>query len=167
MRWRAPAACWPDLPQRQAEDGVKFRPMALQDLYQQIILEHNRQPRHFGRLAGATHSARGQDALCGDDVLVELRVCGGIVEAAGFSGEACAITTASASMLSDWLGGRSIEDFTSAFATFRQLLSDASVGDSGDLGEINALRAVSDYPARVRNALLPWHAVHKALTVQS
>src|SRR5690625_7377625 len=127
-RWRGPAACWPDLPRRRAKDGVEFRPMALQDLYQQIILEHNRQPRHFGRLAGATHSARGQDALCGDDILVELRVCGDIVEAAGFSGEACAMTTASASMLSDWLGGRRAEDFTSALATLRQRLSRARGG---------------------------------------
>lgn len=140
--------------------------MALQDLYQQIILEHNRQPRHFGRLSGATHSARGQDALCGDDILVELKVDRDTIVAAGFSGEACAITTASASMLSVWLTGRSIEDFSNAFAGFRQLLSNASVGDSKDLGEINALRAVSEYPARVRNALLPWRAVHEALTGQ-
>jgi nitrogen fixation protein NifU and related proteins len=137
--------------------------MALDQLYQQVILDHNRSPQHFGRLEGATHSARGQDALCGDDILVELKVIDGRIEQAAFSGEACAITTASASMLMDWLSGRSQQAITVAYRRFSQLLEKDELSDDSGLGEINQLRAVSGFPARVRNALLPWRTVLNAL----
>ncbi|RFF31216.1 Fe-S cluster assembly sulfur transfer protein SufU [Wenzhouxiangella sediminis] len=137
--------------------------MALDKLYQQVILDHNRSPHHYGRLEGATHSARGQDALCGDDILVELRVAGGTIEEAAFSGEACAITTASASMLMDWLPGKSARDIEFGCSRFERLLGDSSLPDDLDLGDINHLRAVSGFPARVRNALLPWRTALAAL----
>lgn len=137
--------------------------MALDQLYQQVILDHNRSPHHNGRLDGATHSARGQDALCGDDILIELRVVEGRIEKAAFSGEACAITTASASMLMDWLVGRSRAETTAAYERFSQLLDEPESTDDPDLGEINHLRSVSGFPARVRNALLPWRTTLSAL----
>ncbi|NBD95244.1 MAG: SUF system NifU family Fe-S cluster assembly protein [Gammaproteobacteria bacterium] len=137
--------------------------MALDKLYQQVILDHNRSPHHHGRLEGATHSARGQDALCGDDILVELRVADGTIREAAFSGEACAITTASASMLMDWLVGRGVGEIESQCADFERLLADAALPDDPDLGDINHLRAVSGFPARVRNALLPWRTALDAL----
>lgn len=144
---------------------VEFRPMALDQLYQQVILDHNRSPRHYGRLKGATHSARGQDALCGDDILVELRMAEGRIEEAAFSGEACAITTASASMLMDWLLGRAPEDVRAECSRLQQLLEDPALPDEPELGEINHLRAVSGFPARVRNALLPWRTALDAVRV--
>ncbi|RFF26674.1 MULTISPECIES: Fe-S cluster assembly sulfur transfer protein SufU [unclassified Wenzhouxiangella] len=134
----------------------------LDQLYQQVILDHNRSPHHYGSLAGATHSARGQDALCGDDILVELRLTDGRVEEAAFSGEACVITTASASMLMDWLVGRSRTEVETAYERFGQLLEDPERPDDSELGDINHLRAVSGFPARVRNALLPWRTVLRA-----
>lgn len=138
--------------------------MALDRLYQQVILDHNRCPRHFGRLAGATHSARGRDGLCGDDILVELRVSEGRVKEAMFSGTACAITTASASMLMEWLASRSAVAVEEAGERFGQLLGNPNLPDDPVLGEINCLRAVGQFPARVRNARLPWQTVVKALS---
>lgn len=137
--------------------------MALDQLYQQVILDHNRSPHHYGRLADATHSARGQDALCGDDILIELKVLDGRIEQAAFSGEACAITTASASMLMDWLAGRSRPEVESAHERFAALLEDPGRPDEPELGDSNHLRAVSGFPARVRNALLPWRTALAAL----
>lgn len=137
--------------------------MALDQLYQQVILDHNRSPQHFGRLEGVTHSARGQDALCGDDILVELKVVDGRIEQAAFSGEACAITTASASMLMDWLVGRSEAEIQTACEHLSQLLENPKGPDDPELRDINHLRAVSGFPARVRNALLPWRTAIRAL----
>ncbi len=137
--------------------------MALDRLYQQLVLEHNRAPRNFGRLPGATHAARGQDALCGDDILFELRVRDGRVEAAGFSGEACAITKASASLLTEWLDARAVESLPGWQARFEALMSDPERDDDPEFGAINQLRAVAAFPARVRNALLPWQAMRQAL----
>ncbi|MDZ7790694.1 MAG: SUF system NifU family Fe-S cluster assembly protein [Xanthomonadales bacterium] len=137
--------------------------MALDKLYQQVILDHNRSPHHYGRLEGATHSARGQDALCGDDILVELRVVDGRIEEAAFSGEACAITTASASMLMDWLIGRAAREVDVNLVRFSRLLEAPDEPDDPELGDINHLRAVSGFPARVRNALLPWRTAIDAL----
>lgn len=137
--------------------------MTLDQLYQQTILDHNRCPRHYGRLQAPTHSARGHDALCGDDILIELRIVDGRIQQAAFSGEACAITKASASMLMDWLPGRSLRELESEFEHFRRLLDDSNLPDRVDLGDLNHLRAVSGFPARVRNALLPWRTAQIAL----
>jgi len=137
--------------------------MALDQLYQQVILDHNRCPHHYGRLEDVTHSARGQDALCGDDILIELRLEDGRIREAAFSGEACAITTASASMLMQWLEGRSSKDTRVGYESFTRLLEDPQQRDCPELGDINHLRVVAGYPARVRNALLPWRTASEAL----
>lgn len=141
--------------------------MSLDRLYQQLILDHNRAPRNRGSLPGATHSARGLDALCGDDILLELIVESGQIRQAAFSGQACAITTASASLLTDWLEGREVARFETDFAEFRRIMSDPAQPDVADFGDLNQLRAVSAFPARVRNALLPWQAVGRALNVSA
>ena len=137
--------------------------MALDKLYQQLVLDHNRAPRNFGPLSGATHSARGRDALCGDDILLELELDGDRIVRACFSGEACAITTASASMLTEWLAERNVSEVETAYGRFKQLLSDPDGPVFPELGDINELRAVSAFPARVRNALLPWKTALSAL----
>ena len=137
--------------------------MSLDDLYQSKILEHNRAPHNHFEMSDATHTAHGMDALCGDDIRVWIRVEDGKVAAASWSGEACAITTASASMLSRWLAGRRIEDIGPAFQLFMKLLEKPDQPDAPALGEINTLRAVGRFPSRKRNALLPWNAALDAL----
>jgi len=137
--------------------------MALSQLYQARILEHNRAPRNHLELSDATHSARGLDALCGDDLRVWLKIRDGTVEQASWSGEACAITTASASMLSDWLAGRNTDRIQPAYERFVDLLTNTDAEDDTELGEINVLRAVGRFPSRKRNALLPWETALDAL----
>ena len=138
--------------------------MALDDLYQSRILELNRMPLNYAELADATHTARGVDALCGDDLLIQLKVNeAGIIEQACWSGEACAITSASASMLTEWLIGRNQHEIEPGFAAFMACLKDQPASqDSIELGEMQMLRAVRDFPSRVNNALLPWRTVRKA-----
>jgi nitrogen fixation NifU-like protein len=138
--------------------------MALDKLYQHIILEHNRHPLRCGRLPLATHSARGVDGLCGDNILIELIIQDGVVQEAMFSGEACAVTKASASMLMHWVVGRPLEDIRRAGDSFRARMTSPDLNDDPDLGDLNHLRAVADFPARVKNALLPWETLARALT---
>ncbi len=137
--------------------------MALDQLYQHVILEHNRNPRNFGRLESATHSARGHDALCGDDILIELEMSDGKIAKAAFSGEACAVTKASASMLTEWLIGRTPNEAARAYDQFSEFLADQQADGCENLGDLTHLHAVSRFPARVRNALLPWKTVINAL----
>ncbi|MEN1727775.1 MAG: Fe-S cluster assembly sulfur transfer protein SufU [Pseudomonadota bacterium] len=137
--------------------------MALDQLYQQLILEHNRSPRNFGPLAGVTHSARGLDALCGDDMLLELRVEGGKVVDAAFSGETCAVTRASASLLTDWLPGRDEAEVHSGFESFKALLDGKAVESAHQLGDFQKLDVLGRFPSRRRNAELPWRCAIDAL----
>jgi len=137
--------------------------MSLDQLYQSRILEHNRAPHNHFEMADATHCARGLDALCGDDIRLWLRVEDARIVTASWSGEACAITTASASMLTDWLAGRTTDQVFNAEQKFRALLDSEAVPDDPELGAVNALRVVGKFPSRVRNALLPWKAIIQAL----
>jgi len=137
--------------------------MSLDQLYQSKILEHNRAPFNHFEMPDATHSGHGLDALCGDDIRVWLRVRNGCIEAASWSGEACAITTASASMLTNWLIDRDTEEIEPALRLFQALLEEGQHADAPALGEISALLAVGQFPSRRRNALLPWNAAVDAL----
>lgn len=137
--------------------------MALTDLYQSALLAHNRDPSHRREMARATHSARGTDALCGDDLRIWLRVDRDRIVDAAWSGEACAVTTAAASMLCDWLPGRSTAALRRGHQRFSRLLDDPGAPDIDEFGEINLLRAVGAFPSRRRNALLPWETALRAL----
>lgn len=137
--------------------------MSLDQLYQQTILAHNRQPHNYGPLVGATHHGRGQDALCGDDLEMALIVQDDVIQAARFSGEACAVTKASASMLSDWLVGRPTHEVLPAYQAFTTLLADIAAPPVPSLGELNVLQPVGGFPARRKNACLPWLATLRAL----
>ncbi len=137
--------------------------MSLNELYQSRLLEHNRAPLHRHEMADATHRARGLDALCGDDLSIWLRVGDGRIEAASWTGETCVVTTASASMLSDWLIGRSREELAAAMDSFTELLESEDQSPRPELGPFNALAAVGRFPSRVRNALLPWKTALAAL----
>jgi nitrogen fixation NifU-like protein len=137
--------------------------MALSELYQERLLAHNRAPNNRFELSDATHSARGTDALCGDDIGIWLKLEGDLIAAASWSGEACAVTTAAASMLTTWLPGRTQDELEAGFERFRALIADERAVDDPALGDLNVLRAVSSFPSRRRNALLPWETTLEAL----
>ena len=137
--------------------------MAIQQLYRDIVLEHNRYPRNYRLLSDPTHSARGQDASCGDDLLIELKVVDDTVHEAAFSGDACAVTQAAASLLTVWLRGRSLDEVRSGLDRFTALLHDLDAPADALLGDLNELQPVGAFPARRRNALLPFRTAVKAL----
>ncbi|WP_449221750.1 Fe-S cluster assembly sulfur transfer protein SufU [Tistrella mobilis] len=141
----------------------------LRSLYQQIILEHNRNPRHFGRLDPADASAHGHNPLCGDEVTVDLRFEGDRVAEIAFKGRGCAISTASASMMTEVVQGRSRAEIAEMFARFRDLVTGADPRAldhpevEATLGVLAALGGVREFPSRVKCATLPWHTLARAL----
>ena len=129
-------------------------------LYSETVLAHNRAPRNFGRLADATHTGCADNALCGDHVELQLRLRDDVIEAVHFDGEACAITTACASMLTDALRGQS----RTAVAPLRDALAAMFHGATGDLPtDFAAFQELRHHPARQRCALLPFDAALAAL----
>lgn len=136
---------------------------SLDALYKRIILEHNRSPRNARLPDGYQASARGFDALCGDDIRVAVCLEGEKLQETGFEGEACAVTTASASLMTEWVRGRRIDQVLDGARRFRRVLDNPDQPDDPQLGELNQLRSVSAFPSRVRNALLPWKTLEAAL----
>jgi nitrogen fixation NifU-like protein len=141
----------------------------LRDLYQEVIIDHSRRPRHFGRLAQATHSAKGFNPLCGDQLTVYLKLAGGVVEAASFEGAGCAISIASASLMTEALSGKTEAEAEALFASFRALVTGAAKTSTAvvPLGKLEVLAGVQEFPARVKCATLAWHTLHAALHDQS
>jgi len=138
----------------------------MQDLYRELILDHSRNPRHFGRLSDATHTADGINPLCGDKLKLYLRVDDqGCIESSSFEGSGCAISVASASLMTDTVTGLPVDEAESCFEEITQRLTsdnDTSRSDAG-LDKLRALDGVRAYPARVKCATLAWHALHSAL----
>ena len=140
----------------------------LRDLYRELILDHARSPRHFGRLDSATHSAEGINPLCGDKLRLYLQLdADEIITAASFEGSGCAISVASASLLTDTVVGMSLTQALDHFAAVTERLTGKN-SDSGDaptieLGKIRALEGVREFPARVKCATLAWHALNSAI----
>jgi len=130
------------------------------DLYQDTILEYNREPRNFRTLENATHVAHGLNPLCGDDYHVYLRVEDGVIQEAAFDGHGCAISKASASMMTLELKGKTIEEAKSLFSNFHELLSGSG---EIDVGKLNVFSGVWKFPERVKCASLAWHAMDSAL----
>lgn len=140
----------------------------LTDLYQEIVLDHNRHPRHRGRLEHPTHQADGDNPLCGDRVHLDLDVgADGVVRDVRFDGEGCAISTASASMLTDAVRGRQVAEVQALAQRFRMLLTSADPPEPADLGELEAMLGVRAYPMRVKCATLAWHTLLQALAERS
>ena len=133
----------------------------LDDLYGDMILDHNRRPRNFGRLDGATHTALGNNPLCGDRVTVYLKVDGDRVADIAFEGTGCAISTASASMMTEALRGKSLAEARRLFEQFRGMLT--ADGEPEELGKLAAFAGVREFPMRVKCATLAWHAMQSAL----
>lgn len=139
---------------------------ALPSLYQGIILEHNARPRNRGRLAGFTHEGSSHNALCGDTIVVRLRIDGASIVEAAFEGDGCALCLASASLLTLVVQGRPRADALARADALDALVSRGSSSSPEDwplLGELVALGGVRDVPARRRCATLPWEALRLAL----
>jgi len=137
------------------------------DLYQQVILEHNRKPRNFHKLEDATHFAEGFNPLCGDHLWVYVKVgADGKVAEASFEGAGCAISKASASMMTVALKGKSIDEARKLFDEFHRLLKGElkPESDPHDLGKLKIFSGIWQYPARVKCAALSWHAMNGALS---
>lgn len=135
----------------------------LRDLYQELILDHNRKPRNFGPLGDANRSARGVNPLCGDKVAVHLRVEDDRVKGVSFEGTGCAISIASASVMTESLKERSCDDARELFDRFHQMVAIDDGADSAGMGKLAAFAGVRDYPARVKCATLAWHTLRAAL----
>ena len=137
----------------------------LSELYQEVILDHYRSPRNNGRLKDPNHCAEGYNPLCGDKLKIYLRMSGDTIEDVSFEGSGCAISQASASVMTTVLKGKTRGEMEALFEAFQALVT-AKVGgevDLGDLGELAALSGVSEFPSRVKCATLPWHTVVAAM----
>ena len=136
----------------------------LRDLYQEVILDHNRRPRNFGELPAANRRAEGHNPLCGDQITLFLDVADGTIRDLAFQGSGCAISTASASIMTEALKGRTVEEARALFHGFHELVT-RGAGDA-DLGKLAVFGGVREYPMRVKCATLAWHTLKAALDQQ-
>lgn len=139
----------------------------LRELYQELILDHGRRPRNFGPLEGATHDAVGHNPLCGDRITVHVHLDGDVVSGISFEGQGCAISQASASLLTEAVKGRKLGDVMALFRKVTALVTgrddDVALEDSVELGKLEVFEGVRQYPMRVKCATLAWHTLHNAL----
>ena len=137
----------------------------LRDLYQQVIVDHNRNPRHRGRPPRHTHEAAGDNPLCGDRIAVFVQVEDEVIRDIGFEGAGCAISTASASLMTSAVIGKTVEEAERLFAAFHEMVvAPDAAADPKALGKLAAFAGMRGFPARVKCANLAWHTLHAALT---
>jgi nitrogen fixation NifU-like protein len=137
----------------------------LSDLYQEVILDHNKRPRNYGALEGATGEARGHNPLCGDNVIVYVKLNGDRIDDVHFVGSGCAISKASASLMTEAVKGRTRAEAVSLFDRFHAMVTaplDQAAGDES-LGKLTVLGGVREFPVRIKCASLPWHTLKSAL----
>lgn len=137
--------------------------MSAEQLYQEMVVEHKRAPRHFGTLAAPSHEARGRNPQCGDDVEVQLRLEDSRIADIAFHGQGCAICIASASMMTEAVLGRDIDAARALQQRFRAVLTGKAEPQAEELGKLVSLAGVSRYPSRIKCALLGWHALMHAI----
>jgi nitrogen fixation NifU-like protein len=135
----------------------------LTDLYQEIILDHNKRPRNFRAIEGCTCAAEGHNPLCGDEVKVFVQMDGDTLSDVAFQGQGCAISRASASMMTGKARGRTLAEAKSLSSRVREMLLGASSEPPPELGDLAALSGVRKFPARIKCAMLPWHTLEAAL----
>jgi len=133
------------------------------ELYQRIILDHNRNPRNFRKTGTPTYCAEGNNPLCGDRVSVHLKVDDDVIENARFEARGCAISLASASMMTEMIKGKSEAEARDLFERFQALVTGETVEDEFGLGSLSALSGVKDFPTRIKCATLAWYAMAAAL----
>lgn len=135
----------------------------LQELYQEVILDHNRKPRNYGELAGADHRAEGKNPLCGDQLQVEVVMDDDVIQDVKFTGHGCAISRASASLMTAAVKGKSRADADALFHRFHALVLGQDKATEPDLGQLVVFSGVSRFPVRVKCASLAWHTLQAAL----
>ena len=138
---------------------------ALTDLYQEVILDHNKSPRNFGTLVGATHSGIGHNPLCGDQLTLFARVENGVIREIAFQGKGCAISKASASLMTEAVKGKTTAEAEALFARFHDLLTGPPdvPADTKSFGKLAVFSGVREFPVRVKCATLAWHTLHSAI----
>ena len=136
---------------------------SLRELYQEVILDHSRHPRHFGPLADATHTGEGYNPLCGDRLHLYLKVEDDVVTEVGFQGSGCAISKASASLMTDAVKGRTVAEARALFERFHGVVTTPPDQPVEDLGKLSVLSGVREFPVRVKCASLAWHTLKAAL----
>ena len=134
----------------------------LQELYQEVILDHNRRPRNF-RVIDAGRRSEGYNPLCGDRITVYLQVADGVIKDASFQGSGCAISKASASLMTENVKGKTVEEAQSLFERFQQMITGPSDTPAPDLGKLTVLAGVRQFPVRVKCASLAWHTLRAAV----
>jgi nitrogen fixation NifU-like protein len=137
----------------------------LRELYQQVILDHHKRPRNHHRLESANRTAEGYNPLCGDKIHLYLKVENGVVQEVGFEGSGCAISTASASLMTEALKGKTEAQIEALFENFHDLVTGKISVDSdlSSLGKLAVFSGVREYPVRVKCATLCWHTMRAAL----
>jgi nitrogen fixation NifU-like protein len=139
--------------------------MDLRDLYQEVILDHNRYPRNRGEVEGSDAEASGHNPLCGDAVRITLKMQDDRVVDIAFEGQGCAISTASASLMTEAVKGKTRDEAEALFRTFQSMVTNTDPEEQfDDLGELAALAGVREHPVRIKCATLAWHTLHAALT---
>ena len=136
----------------------------IKDLYQEIIVDHNRNPRNFGTIDNADKVMEGFNPLCGDKLKLYLKTEGQNITDISFDGSGCAISVASASLMTDAMKGKSIDEAELLFKSFHELITNENRADEKSLGKLAVLAGVKYFPARVKCATLCWHTLHSAIT---
>jgi nitrogen fixation protein NifU and related proteins len=135
----------------------------LTDLYKEVILDHNRRPRNFHTMADASHRAEGYNPLCGDRLTLYLKLDGDVIKDVAFEGSGCAISKASASLMTDAIKGRTVPDARTLFERFHRMVTTPPEERVEDLGKLSVLAGVREFPVRVKCASLAWHTFKAAL----
>ncbi|HXK58503.1 MAG TPA: SUF system NifU family Fe-S cluster assembly protein [Acidobacteriota bacterium] len=135
------------------------------ELYQEVILDHNKRPRNFGELSEANSQAHGNNPLCGDRLTVYVRLDGNTIAEVRFKGAGCAISTASASLMTEALKGKTVEEVEQLFQKFHAMVTGKEMSEqsAADLGKLTVFRGVSEYPIRVKCTTLAWHTMLAAI----
>ena len=134
----------------------------LQELYQQVIIDHNQNPRNFHEIEHASHSAKGHNPLCGDKIDIYLIVKGNTIIEVGFTGSGCAISKASSSLMTEKLVGKTIAEAEELFDIVHEMVTNGNA-DENVVGKLAVLSGVHKFPARVKCAILPWHTMKNAI----
>ena len=141
----------------------------MKQLYQEVILDHNRKPRNWGAIPGANHHADGHNPLCGDHIKLSVNVLDDKIDAIAFEGHGCAICKASASMMTGAVKGKTVQEAEAMVEEFRGMATGTLDPDkqANHLGKLKVFAGVKDLPSRVKCAILPWHTLHAALNAEA
>ncbi len=139
--------------------------MSLDDLYKEVILDHYQNPRNRGQLDNPDVATRGHNPLCGDEVILGVKLNGDRIDDIAFSGRGCSISQASASMMTESIKGKSLDEAVQVLGIFKTMMTDKNAPDvdEGELGDLEALQGVKRYPVRIKCAILPWNVLKEGL----